>query len=85
MSRYVDIDSITEDDKQVHGFFQDFDLMELLEEHIDENAEHIVRCNDCIHGEPEEDGRIRCNVDSYITEYNPPHWFCPNGEKKVTG
>ena len=44
----------------------------------------IVRCKDCKHGEPCNDGEIYCKKDvgTIETAVHKPDWFCADGERK---
>lgn len=41
----------------------------------------VVRCKDCTHGSPNEDGSISC--DCFMADGMPPTGYCSFGEKRV--
>ena len=43
----------------------------------------VVRCKDCKHGDPCNDGEIHCEKDigTIETSVHKPDWFCADGEK----
>lgn len=44
----------------------------------------VVRCKDCKHGEPCNDGEIYCENDigTFETAVHKPDWFCADGVRK---
>ena len=61
-----------------HGTVLD-DAIALLKD-----RQEIVRCKDCKHGEPCNDGEIYCEKDigTIVTAVHKPDWFCADGERK---
>jgi hypothetical protein len=50
------------------------------------NREELIRCNECKHGDPCNDGEIYCEKDigTIETAVHKPDWFCADGERKET-
>lgn len=61
-----------------HGTVLD-DAIALLKD-----RQKIVRCKDCRHGDPCNDGEIYCEKDigTFITAVHKPDWYCADGERK---
>lgn len=49
-----------------------------------EKPQELVRCKDCWHGDPCNDGGIHCEKDigTIETSVHKPDWFCADGERK---
>lgn len=48
------------------------------------NHGELVRCKDCKHGDPCNDGEIYCEKDigTIKTAVHKPDWFCADGTRK---
>lgn len=44
----------------------------------------IIRCKECVHGDPCNGGEIYCEKDigTFETAVHKPDWFCADGERK---
>lgn len=48
------------------------------------DAVHVVRCKDCKHGEPCNEGDIFCikDIGTIESPVHQPNWFCAYGERR---
>jgi len=44
--------------------------------------EEIVRCRDCIHGDPNGCGEVICEMLDGKDHFRPENWYCADGERR---
>ena len=49
-----------------------------------DNHGELVRCGDCKHGEPCNEGEVYCTKDigTFESPVHKPDWFCADGERR---
>lgn len=49
-----------------------------------DNHGELIRCKDCKHGEPCNEGDVYCNNDigTFESPVHKPDWFCADGERR---